>query len=93
MESVIDIVLENNSMLKETTTENISTASRARSWILCTQHLPRLQIVFAVQSLLIFLLVTVSITCIAFAKTCEETTVWVAILSSSVGYMLPSPKL
>ena len=27
------------------------------------------------------------------AETCEETTVWIAILSSTVGYILPSPKL
>ena len=64
-----------------------------RSWILCGNHLPRSEIVFFVQTVLVFMLVGVSITCLALAKTCEETTVWVAVLSSSVGYMLPSPKL
>ena len=30
---------------------------------------------------------------ITLSTTCEETTVWVAILSITVGYILPSPKL
>ena len=30
---------------------------------------------------------------IMLSTTCEETTVWVAILSRTVGYILPSPKL
>ena len=64
-----------------------------RSWVLFNKHLPRSEIVFFVQTILVFLLATVSVTCLAVAKTCEETTVWVAILSSAVGYMLPAPKL
>ena len=64
-----------------------------RSWVLFDKHFPRSEIVFFVQTLLVFMLATVSITCLAFSDTCEETTVWVAILSSTVGYMLPSPKL
>ena len=64
-----------------------------RSWIMCGNHLPRSEIVFFVQTILVFMLVGVSITCLALSDTCEESTVWVAILSSSVGYMLPSPKL
>ncbi len=64
-----------------------------RSWILCNQHLPRSEIGFFTQTILVFLIVIVSISCLIIAKTCEETTVWVAILSSSVGYMLPAPKL
>ena len=64
-----------------------------RSWVFFDQHFPRSEIVFFVQTILVFLLVTVSITCLAFSTTCEESTVWVAILSSAVGYMLPAPKL
>ena len=64
-----------------------------KSWILCDQHLPRSEIVFFVQTALVFLLVSVSIFCLSQSDTCEESTVWVAILSSAVGYMLPSPKL
>ena len=27
-----------------------------------------------------------------FARTCDERTVWIAILSSAVGYILPNPR-
>ena len=65
-----------------------------RSWVFCGDRtFPRAEVVFIVQSILVFLLVSVSVTCLIFAETCEETTVWIAILSSSVGYMLPAPKL
>lgn len=63
------------------------------AWIFCRRKVPRSEIIFIVQAALVFALVSVSITCLAVAKTCEETSVWIAILSSSVGYMLPSPKL
>lgn len=39
-----------------------------RSWILCDQHLPRSEIVFFVQTVLVFMLVTVSIACLAMPK-------------------------
>ena len=64
-----------------------------KSWIFCDKHLPSAQIVFFVQTILVFMLATVSIVSLVLVDTCEETTVWVAILSSTVGYMLPSPKL
>ena len=64
-----------------------------RSWVFCSKTVPRSEIVFVAQTTLVFTLVICSIVCLAFAKTCEETTVWIAILSSSVGYMLPQPKL
>ena len=40
----------------------------------------------------VFLLAS-AIVRIMLLKKCEETTFWVAILSSRVGYFLPSPKL
>ncbi len=64
-----------------------------RSWIFFGKHLPRSEIVFLCQTVLVFVLVIFSVICLALAETCEESTVWVAILSSSVGYMLPAPKL
>ena len=70
-----------------------NTPSFKGSWIFCHRKFPRSQIVFVVQTTFVFLLACVSVTCLALAQTCEETPVWIAILSSSVGYMLPSPKL
>ena len=42
---------------------------------------------------LFFLIEACCIVRITPAETCEETTVWIAVLSSTVGYILPSPKL
>ena len=50
-------------------------------------------LVFMCQFLVIVLLLACAIVRIMLSTTCEETTVWVAILSSRVGYILPSPKL
>ena len=49
------------------------------------------------RSLLVFFVIVLMLVCAIFrimlSTTCEETTVWVAILSSTVGNILPSPKL
>ena len=52
----------------------------------------RSQVVFLVQIIIVFVIISVSIANLSFASTCEETTIWVAILSSTVCYMLPAPR-
>ncbi len=76
--------------------ENIvfdSNNEERRSWIIFGKRIPRSEIVFLCQIVLIFFIVTFAVANLALTKTCEEATVWVAILSSSVGYMLPSPRV
>ena len=63
-----------------------------KSWIFFGHRVPRSQIVFCIQTVLVFFLAIVSVVSLMRSTACEETTVWVAILSSSVGYMLPSPR-
>ena len=48
---------------------------------------------FLCQCFVIVLMLVCAIVRIILSTTCEETTVWVALLSSTVGYILPSPKL
>lgn len=62
-------------------------------WKLFGQVCPRSALVFFLQSIMVVILVLFSIINITLSTSCENTTVWVAILSSSVGYYLPSPKL
>ena len=50
-------------------------------------------LVFMCQFFVIVLILACAIVRIMLSTTYEETTVWVAILSSTVGYILPSPKL
>lgn len=64
-----------------------------KSWEFFGRKTARSQVVFLFQVLMIMIIVGVSIFNLTVAKTCEETTVWVAILSSSVGYILPAPKI
>ena len=48
---------------------------------------------FLCQFFVIVLMLVCATVRIILSTTCEETTIWVAILSSTVGYFLPSPKL
>ena len=70
----------------------IETYVSEKSWQFCETRVPRSQIVFVVQITFIFLLSTACMVNIIFSKSCEETTTWIAILTSLVGYVLPSPR-
>ena len=57
-------------------------------------NLPRSEVVFVVQMFIIFSLTKLCIIKLAFSSsTCEETSVWISLLSSLVGYILPNPRL
>ena len=64
-----------------------------QSWKWFGPTCKRFLMVFLSQFLVILLILACCIVRITLAKTCEETTVWIAILSSTVGYILPSPKI
>lgn len=64
-----------------------------RSWVFFGQRLSRSAIVFLFQCTVVLTLLACSVARIILSKSCEETTVWIAVLSSSVAYVLPSPKL
>ena len=64
-----------------------------KSWKLFGRTCNRSLLVFLCQLFVIVLMLVCAIVRIMLSTTCEETTVWVTILSSTVGYILPSPKL
>ena len=64
-----------------------------QSWKCFGQTCNRSLVVFLSQFFVILLILACCIERITLAETCEETTVWIAILLSTVGYILPSPKL
>ena len=72
-----------------------SNESERSSWKFCNNiNLPRSEVVFFVQMFVIFSLMTLCIIKLAFSSSnCEETSVWISILSSLVGYILPNPRL
>ena len=64
-----------------------------KKWKFFGRTCNRSLLVFMCQFFVIVLILACAIIRIMLSTTCEETTVWVAILSSTVGYILPSPKL
>ncbi len=67
--------------------------SERKSWKFCETSIPRSEVVFLCQVSIIFVLIVFCCVKLCLSVTCEETTVFVAILSSAVGYILPNPKL
>ena len=64
-----------------------------KSWACSGQTCSRSLIVFLSQLLVILLIVFGCSWRIQFSKTCDESTVWVEILCSAAGDILPSPRL
>ena len=64
-----------------------------QSWKCFGQTCNRSLVVFLSQFFVKLVILVCFMVRITLATTCEETTVWIAILSSTVGYILPSPKL
>ena len=70
-------------------------SSGKSTWKFCNQiTLPRSDVVFFVQMFVILMLIVLCIVKLTVLKpTCEEISVWISILSSLVGYILPNPQL
>lgn len=62
-----------------------------RSWKLFGQSMPKSEIVFFVQVVLIYIVVITSIINLTLYK--DDGKLWTALLSSSIGYILPNPTL
>ena len=66
-----------------------------KSWNFCNNvTVPRFEVVFMSQMVLILILLAVCIFKLLLTQlTCEETSIWFSILSGSVGYVLPNPRI
>ena len=65
-----------------------------RSWRFCDSRIPRSEVVYFTQVFIIIFLIIVSLVKIVFFQLeCEESTFWFSLLSCTVGYALPNPKL
>ena len=71
------------------------TNSEKKSWKFCNNvTLPRSEVLFVAQMVVILILLTFCILKLSFTKlSCEETSVWFSILSGLVGYVLPNPRI
>lgn len=60
-------------------------------WIWCGDRLPKDQIVFFIQVIPIYIVICCSIANLMLGRGDEH--VWLVLLSSSLGYLLPNPKI
>ena len=70
-------------------------SSGRSNWKFCNQiTLPRSEVVVFVQMFVILLLIVLCFEKLTVLKpNFEETSVWISILSSLIGYILPNPRL
>ena len=65
-----------------------------RSWRFCNSRIPRSEVVYFTQVLILILLIIISLVKLVFFQLeCEESTFWFSLLSCTVGYALPNSKL
>jgi len=69
----------------------VSHNSRSSRWHFFGNVMPRSEIVFFAQVLLVYIVVIVSIVNLTIGGNGDK--LWIALLSSSIGYILPSPSL
>lgn len=62
-------------------------------WPFFGKLLPRLEIVFFCQMLGIYMVIIMSLVNLTRAAKEDDTKLWIALLSSCLGYLLPNPKL
>lgn len=61
------------------------------SWVACGKKTPRSEVVFLCQVLILYTVIVVSIYNLTVSS--ENSTLWTALLSSCLGYLLPNPTI
>jgi hypothetical protein len=64
-----------------------------RPWYFLGQSVPKSEIVFGAQVLLIYIIVITAIVNLSLNNETGESKIWIILLSSCLGYILPSPKI
>ena len=64
---------------------------RSRLWTVCGQRFPRCEIVFFCQIILIYIVVLTSLVNLALKN--GPINLWIALLGSCLGYLLPHPSM
>ena len=68
-----------------------SMSSHGGRWNVCGSDVPKEEIVFFTQVILIYIIAITSIVNLTIKATND--TLWTSLLSASLGYMLPAPQL
>ena len=75
------------SVIQMTPSETDST----KSWTACGRKTPRAEVVYLCQVFILYTVIVVSIYNLTVQS--DKPTLWTALLSSSLGYLLPSPTI
>ena len=70
---------------------DVESHNSSSRWHFFGKVMPRSEIVFFAQVLLVYIVVIVSIVNLTIGGNGDK--LWIALLSSSIGYILPSPSL
>ncbi len=93
METPIEIIPEREKLVDVPVvinTENHSVHSSER-WHLMGTNIPKSEIVYFSQMLIVYIIIITSIVNLSLSNGPSE--LWISLLSSCIGYSLPSPKL
>ena len=66
-------------------------ADSVSSWVTCGKKIPRSEVVFLCQVVILYTVIVVSIYNLTVDS--ENSTLWTALLSSCLGYLLPNPTI
>ena len=84
----------NNPFLKQQQQDLIgSHTSRNSKWNCCGGQVPRAEIVFFCQILILYSVIITALYNITFNPESKNQKIWIALLSSSIGFLLPSPEI
>ena len=65
--------------------------SHSDKWHLLGTHVPRAEIVYFCQMLIVYIIIITSVVNLSLKNGSSE--LWISLLSSCIGYALPNPKL
>ena len=71
--------------------DRMETISNKSNWLVLGKAVPRQEVVYFTQVALIFMIVVTSVVNLMMERGDEK--LWIALLCSSIGYLLPNPSL
>ena len=60
-----------------------------KEWKCCGENYPKQEIIYMIQAVLVYVVCIASI--VNLSRGAEHYSLWISLLSSSVGYMMPNP--
>ena len=88
---VITMPLESESQINSSARTHMEPDRGSADWNIFGFKAPKSEIVFATQVILLYIVVITSIVNLSILN--GESTLWTALLSSCIGYLLPNPTL